>query len=372
MGTLGGVLTIILVVFCMPGCFLSQACRSVPLHLPAGRVQRPFQPHLKARVQLASTVSKHVEDQATSLQTASSLLALLGGKQAALSVDPSLAHQILPYLRFLVSPPQELRADSARGSLHPSLKQHSKMSPLSSFLWKEKFLVESLIHWPPPAVADLAREAVEWNGDASVILNSLSSESYLVPDVEGANEQHCQLTKYLRGQRFIKEELNQYFAFLFETISALAPSVGFNVSLDRFDLFHGHLFLANTTGRLGILFHAREYPAFDEKTFPVHLGYCQVGSPLPYDDSMNLRNILWLAPMPDCTSRKCADNASWLAPGSLLVLDAHPEGIIYKNLVPEYVDVVRTVYEDDFGAVIVDVNYFATANDKLADRLFIC
>ncbi|MCO5614454.1 hypothetical protein L7F22_068736 [Adiantum nelumboides] len=246
------------------------------------------------------------------------------------------------------------------------------MQPLSSFLWKEKFLAESLILWPPPAVADLAKKAVEWNGDRSVILNSLSNKSYLVPDVEGANEQHCQLTKYIRGQRFIQEELNQYFAFLFETISALAPSVGFNVLLNRFDLFHGHLFLANDTGRLGILFHAREYPAFNDKTFPVHLGYCQVGSPLPYNDSMNLRNILWLAPMPDCTLEKCTDKASWLAPGSLLVLDAHPEGIIYKDLVPEYVDVVRTVYEDDFGDVIVDVNYFPTANDNLGDRIFIC
>ena len=31
--------------------------------------------------------------------------------------------------------------------------------------------------------------------------------------------------------------------------------------------------------------------------------------------------------------------------GSLLVLDAHPDGIIYRELVPEYVDVVRTIYE---------------------------
>lgn len=353
----------------MPGCFLSEACRTVPLHLPV--LQNPSLPCITARLQLASTISTHAEYKATSLRTASSLLALLGGKQAALSVDPAFASQILPYLRFLVPPLQELPPCSDSSSVHSSVR-HDKMQPLSSFLWKENVLVESLIHWPPPAVADLARKAVEWNGDASVILNSLGNESYLVPDVDGANEQHCQLTKYTSGKRFIKEELNQYFAFLFETISALAPSVGFNVSLNRFDLFHGHLFLANDTGRLGILFHAREYPAFDEKTFPVHLGYCQVGSPLPYDDSMNLRNILWLAPMPDCSPKNCTSNASWLAPGSLLILDAHPDGIIYRDLVPDYVDVVRTVYEDDFGDVIVDVNYFTTANTKLVDRLFIC
>jgi len=104
------------------------------------------------------------------------------------------------------------------------------------------------------------------------------------------------------------QELNSYFAFLFEMISARAPLMGFNVSLNRYDLFHGHLFLASDTGRLGILwvkrlqgclqfsnkiscdlttlcllinpfcrFHAKEYPAYDKKVFPYHMGYCQKG-----------------------------------------------------------------------------------------------
>lgn len=34
-----------------------------------------------------------------------------------------------------------------------------------------------------------------------------------------------------------------------------------------------------------------------------------------------------------------------IAPGVLVVLDAHPGGIIFKDLVPEYVDFVRTIYE---------------------------
>ena len=44
----------------------------------------------------------------------------------------------------------------------------------------------------------------------------------------------------------------------------------------------------------------------------------------------------------------CVYIMRWLAmsnTGSLLVLDAHPDGIIYRELVPEYVDVVRTIYE---------------------------
>jgi hypothetical protein len=40
---------------------------------------------------------------------------------------------------------------------------------------------------------------------------------------------------------------------LFHAIVTLAPSVGFNVTLSRFDLFHGHIFTSYDTSRLGIL-----------------------------------------------------------------------------------------------------------------------
>jgi len=42
--------------------------------------------------------------------------------------------------------------------------------------------------------------------------------------------------------------------FLFELIVDRGPSVGLDVTLNRFDLFHGHLFLAKNSGRLGILY----------------------------------------------------------------------------------------------------------------------
>lgn len=106
-----------------------------------------------------------------------------------------------------------------------------------------------------------------------------------VPDVEGSNEEKCQLTRTPYGRRFISEvcshsqhlidqkgegvsidssdaaslflwlqELNMYMQFLFELIVDRGPSVGFDVALNRFDLFHGHLFLSFDTGRLGILY----------------------------------------------------------------------------------------------------------------------
>jgi hypothetical protein len=52
---------------------------------------------------------------------------------------------------------------------------------------------------------------------------------------------------------------------------------------------------AQQVGRqLGLLFHAAEYPAFQEDAFPINLGYCQEGSTLEWDVTrMDLRNILW-------------------------------------------------------------------------------
>ncbi|KAL6579323.1 hypothetical protein OROMI_009539 [Orobanche minor] len=129
-----------------------------------------------------------------------------------------------------------------------------------------------------------------------------------VPDVEGSNEDRCELTRTPYGRQFIDKGLNSYLEVLFKIIVERGPSVGLNVSLSRYDLFHGHLFLAKESGRLGILFHAKEYHAYDKEIFPYNMGYCQVGkliegtllltiisprSNVAYDNSMNLRNILW-------------------------------------------------------------------------------
>jgi hypothetical protein len=64
------------------------------------------------------------------------------------------------------------------------------------------------------------------------------------------------------------------------------------VQLSPYDLHHAHVFLAHQdqggagagsghgagsgAARLGLLFHAAEYPAWDAGAFPYHLGYCQV------------------------------------------------------------------------------------------------
>lgn len=224
---------------------------------------------------------------------------------------------------------------------------------------------DELIWWPPESVLELARLAFDSGGDPAAVHRALDPKLLPVPDIEGSNKCRCQLTRTPYGRHFISEELNSYLAFLFELIASRGPAVGLNVSLTRFDLFHGHLFIADS-GRLGILFHAKEYPAYDKDVFSYNMGYCQIGSNVACDNMMNLRNILWLAPLPSNATK------AWVSPGVLVVLDAHPGGIIYEYLVPEYVDLVRTIYEADFGDVVVDVNYLNVGHRVADYRIFIC
>ncbi|XP_010938410.2 uncharacterized protein [Elaeis guineensis] len=318
----------------------------------------PSLPKLSSPLSLKSSSSASPSSPSPSQQLAADLLALLGSKRDAARIPAGEAREFRSCLRFLVpfDPPSE-----------PSrLHQIPSQRDLLAGCVGDTTEFDEMVWWPPAPVMELARLAVDSGGDPGAIHRTLDPSVLPVPDVEGLKKDKCQLTRTPYGRRFVNEELNSYFAFLFELIVARAPLVGLNVSLSRYDLFHGHLFLASESGRLGILFHAKEYPAYDKKSFPYNLGHCQTESDVVYDDSMNLRNILWLAPLPSNATK------AWVAPGVLVVLDADPEGIIYKKLVPEYVDFVRTIYEDDFGEVVADVNYLNMGNVVPGDRIFIC
>ncbi|KAI5658731.1 hypothetical protein M9H77_27524 [Catharanthus roseus] len=312
-------------------------------------------PRPKFRSQSAISVPK---------ATAKDLLALLGPPQLALSVNQQEAEQLKSCFKFLVPCSPACQTQPVISGYKPARRS---LSPVR-FTSKEnkEAEVNELIWWPPEPVFELARLAVDSGGDPGVIHGALDPTIIKVPDVEGSKEERCELTRTSYGRRFINEELNSYLKFLFEIIEARGPSVGLNVSLNRYDLFHGHLFLAVDSGRLGILFHAKEYPAYDKDVFPCNMGYCQIGSNVTCDNSMNLRNILWLAPLPSNSTK------TWLAPGVLVVLDARPDGIIYKDLIPEYVHIARTLYEDDFGEVAVDVNYLNVGTKASRYEIFLC
>lgn len=73
--------------------------------------------------------------------------------------------------------------------------------------------------------------------------------------------------------------------------------IALQVTLSRFDLFHAHMFCTHSTNRLGMLFHSKEYPAYD-KDFPINLGFCQQKSPVKYEEAaMDFRNLLWFQVM---------------------------------------------------------------------------
>ncbi|XP_021772873.1 uncharacterized protein LOC110736855 isoform X1 [Chenopodium quinoa] len=289
--------------------------------------------------------------------TVADLLSLLGPEDQASKVHPIVARQLRSCFRFLV-PFNSTSIDD-----DVDVKRRSMVSVVGQRRENEE---DELILWPPSSVLELARLSVDSGGDPAVVHRALDPTIIPVPDVEGSKECKCHLTRTPYGWHFINDELNAYLVFLFDMIASRGPSVGLDVSLNRYDFFHGHLFLAKDTGRLGILFHAKEYPAYDKKVFPYNMGYCQRGSDLAYDSTMNLRNILWLAPMPSDSSK------AWAAPGVLVVLDARPDGIIYRDLIPDYVQFVRTLYEEKFGELAVDVNYLNVGGTSPNYQIFLC
>jgi hypothetical protein len=175
-----------------------------------------------------------------------------------------------------------------------------------------------------------------------------------VPNVENAAHRGCELTHERCGRRMRDRKCNAYMVELFEMVSSLTLT-----SLNRFDLFHAHAFAWRATNdvssrRLGLLFHAKEYPAKDVAKFPIDLGKCQIDSTLRLDEKgMNHRNILWLS-LDSC--------------GLLAWLDTSSEPLREILTVPE----LHTTFEGDFGVVQGDVYYFhSLKNRKPSERLFI-
>eukprot|EP01025_Chloroclados_australasicus_P004951 TRINITY_DN11375_c0_g1_i1.p1 TRINITY_DN11375_c0_g1~~TRINITY_DN11375_c0_g1_i1.p1 ORF type:complete len:316 (-),score=22.85 TRINITY_DN11375_c0_g1_i1:597-1544(-) len=182
----------------------------------------------------------------------------------------------------------------------------------------------------------------------------LTTEEFVVPSVEGSEDYKCSLTRYPVCARFQSQDMNKFMVDLFEAIEQGTGENGIpKVKVSRYDLFYGYLFLDYDHNGVGILFHAKSYPKFNDASFPYNLGFCQEGSELDYSpDSMNHRNILWYK-------------------GQLGVLDVSPEGALNK-LVWNLLRPINTVYESDFGQNIGDVNYFKQLDyTNSTDKLFI-
>jgi hypothetical protein len=165
-----------------------------------------------------------------------------------------------------------------------------------------------------------------------------------------------------------------YYYWLSILRAARAEAAGLPpISLSRYDLHHAHLFLADSISmeeeeeaggggpllesgapRLGLLFHAKEYPLADADAFPADLGRCQRGSPLAYDAAaMDWRNAVYFA-------------------GALAALDLGPSGPFHAPLLMDGLREARTVLEADLGAPLAEVYFVAEAAERRpAHRLFV-
>ncbi|KAK9826801.1 hypothetical protein WJX81_002287 [Elliptochloris bilobata] len=233
-------------------------------------------------------------------------------------------------------PPDGLRARTGRDVLDiltgRQLQNQSRDSALRAALHAVQLLPTELGFWEALS-ANASRHGI------AAVAGALTSATYKVPDIEGASECRCQLTTQPVARRFQHDSrLNRFASTLFESIAVGASDKGLPaVALDRFDLFHAHIFLTHAAvGRpreLGLLFHAKEYPQ-QGPAFPVNLGFCQRNSTLAFDQrGMDLRNLLFFR-------------------GQLCALDVGEASVLHADLLMDGLQDVRTVLETDLGQAI--------------------
>lgn len=155
----------------------------------------------------------------------------------------------------------------------------------------------------PPRAWNTLTQGVAEHGPAA-LRQALAPRRYRIPSFSTLAHCSCQLASSSSGRRFRAKSINMFLALLFEQVPAAVSLAGLPpVRLDRWDLHHAHLFYSASCGQLGLLLHAKEYPAAHAERFDVHLGNCQVGSSLEFDHgAMDHRNLVWCA---------CAGARSW-------------------------------------------------------------
>ncbi|KAL4452328.1 hypothetical protein ABPG75_007990 [Micractinium tetrahymenae] len=226
------------------------------------------------------------------------------------------------------------------------------------------------VHIEPPR-AWLTLEAGVAAHGAAALRGALAPRRYPIPSWGSLAHCRCQLAPSPAGRRFRARPINACLSLVFEQLPAAAALAGLPaVQLSRWDLHHGHLFFEPGCGQLGLLLHAKEYPAWEAERFEVHLGHCQQcggsggggsggggggggGSPLRFDEAaMDTRNYLWVGGRLACLDLSAPTLRPLLMPG---------------------LEVPRTVLESDLGQPLADVSYFAELGPgrRSAERLFV-
>lgn len=185
------------------------------------------------------------------------------------------------------------------------------------------------------------------------------------------SDPRCAVASWERGPRFRDRQLGDFVVSLFRAARRARARAGVRTSFSPYDLHHGHLFLSRPSwgggcgeagredavrafrgaavprgwrrGRLGVLFHAAEYPAYDPASFPYDLGYCQRGSDVSVRPPAALatRSVVWF--------RRAA------------ALDARALPALFDPLLRP----LGTALEEDFGTPIADVYFMPWTHPEL-------
>lgn len=172
---------------------------------------------------------------------------------------------------------------------------------------------------------------------------------FLLPDTQGCYEDGAHLA-YPRNQRPARTFKNQATAAsLAHTFKDLERAPISRHRLGRYGLHHAHVFVNEIEGCRGerwnvsgLLYHAAEYPAYDDDCFPYNLGRCQLGSTLHASNTTLARRNAFLV-YAEREETQGSPNARRLC---LAVLDASADGP-YHALAPA--EKLHTADESWFG-----------------------
>ena len=218
---------------------------------------------------------------------------------------------------------------------------------------------------PPQPVADLAVALAQADDPSSCLRRGRFLGGAEAPLPRDPAAPRCSLLLREEGSRRWRDNaVSSFFGDLFKAVAEREA-----LALDRFDLFHAHLIVLHGPGRLGALFHAREYPAgvHEGGHFPFDLGFCHAGStcldastdPVSAATSMARRNLLWLLAGDEGRGQQ------------VFVLDTSLDGLACdleggcpgsppapRELVRDYHLPAHTILESDLGECPADVYFF--------------
>jgi len=122
-------------------------------------------------------------------------------------------------------------------------------------------------------ITELNMPEASKNLGTRVLGGFLSSKVLMVGGMGPGNR--CMLCGREVVHRFSSAAIETSFLEMFERVRDVCRDAGTSAEVSQHDLHHAHMFWSVEHKLLGLLFHLREYPKFDQERFPYQLGFCQ-------------------------------------------------------------------------------------------------